>query len=767
MNIQIEKRWRRRIAALLSAVLLISLGGRYTPVVNAAETGAVSNNIHHEDYYEDSGNWASNVKSYLYQERGGNLVRVEEIDSTLVVETYNSSTFALIDKKTIPMELPLFGGFYAGDEYNYIVFGQANPDENDEIEVFRLVQYGKDWTKVKSAGLSDVNTTLPFVSGSLRFCEYQDMIYVRTSHRMYRSNDGVNHQANATFAYNEKTGEFKTAYMGSLNLPEIGCVNRSYNQFIKVDNGQIVALDHMADDPRSLMVFRYHAPANGNIFGDACSVVKACSLEGGVSETYTGAAAGGFEVSSSHYLVAYQSVDQKGDFHGNGRNIYLSKIPRSDFAGPYVQNEKITTYTSSEFGSVSNPVLVKLSNNSFVMLWEKYDLTKVSDTDPNSKGTNTIQFIKLDNAGNHPEGIQSVSGSLSDCQPIVNGNKLIWYVTQNSMPKFYTLDLSTNSITEKNTDPSATATPAPSSSSSVRPSASASARPSVSPSVRPTVTPTATPRRTPAPTGTPIPVTTPRPTATPYPPYDEVVPDDSDLQITDDVGPENPTWDDINASATENVENNNDNDNSNNNDDDNNDTPLFVPEKGSSISNATAQYVVTGSDDTFGTVEYYKPKTNKTSVSIPDTVRIGGITYDVTSIADGAFKNNTRIKNVTIGDGITKIGARAFSGCKNLKKATIGAGVEEIGVKAFNNCKKLSKLTLPSGVNSIGRQAFAGCGKLKSMVVKTGNLTAASVGAGAFKGVPKSAVVKVPKKKKAAYKKIFRQRGLNSKVKIK
>ena len=763
MNIKMKEKWRKSTALFLAAILLLTLGGKQTPVVNAA-SGVVSHNIHHEDYYEDSGNWASNVKSYLFQNRNGSITRVEEVDSSIIVETYNSSTFTLQSSQTISKELPLFGGFYAGDDYNYIVFGQANPNESNETEVFRIVQYRKDWNRVKSASLSDVNTTMPFASGSLRFCEYQDLVYVRTSHRMYRSNDGVNHQANVTFTFHEKTGAIKTAYMGSLNLPEIGCVNRSYNQFIKIDNGKVVALDHMADDPRSLMLFRYNAAANGDIFADACSLVKACTLQGNASEEYTGAAVGGFEVSESHYLVAYQSVDQKADFHGNGRNIYLSKIPRADYEQPFVQSERITSYTSSDFGSVSNPILVKLSNNSFVMLWEKYDLKQASDTNPDGKGTNTIQFVKLDGTGNHMESVQTASGSLSDCQPIVIGNKIIWYVTDNSMPKFYTLDLTTNTITEKNTDPNATATPAPS--SSVTPSASASARPSVSPSILPTVRPTATPRPTPKPTGTPVPVTTPRPTASPYPPYDEVVPDDSDLENNDDVGPDNPTWDDINSSTTEDVEDNN-NDDDNNTGDDDNDTPIFVPEKGASLSNASAQYIVTDSDDTFGTVEYFRPKTKKASAKVPDTVKIGGITYDVTSVADGAFKNNAHITSVTIGDNVTKIGAKAFSGCKNLKKGQLGTEIKNIGARAFYQCKKLSQITIPSNVSKIGKQAFASCTKLKKVIFKTSELTAKKMGANVFTGVPENAIVKVPKSKRASYQKIFRQKGLNKKVKVK
>ena len=150
MSIRMEEKWRRRIAVLLAAVLLLSLGGQHTPVVNAA-TGFVSHNIHHEDYYEDSGNWASNVKSYLYQNRDGSITRVEAVDSSIIVETYNSSTFALQGSQTtIPMDLPLFGGFYAGDDYNYIFHYKGNGrSARDRRGGDRGVGFLRTWAAVR------------------------------------------------------------------------------------------------------------------------------------------------------------------------------------------------------------------------------------------------------------------------------------------------------------------------------------------------------------------------------------------------------------------------------------------------------------------------------------------------------------------------------------------------------------------------------------------------------------------------------------------
>lgn len=734
-------KWKGYVAVFIAAVLLISQGGTSASVVKAA-TGAATHNIHHEDYYEDNGNWASNVKSYLYQNRDGSITRVEEVNSSIVIETYDGTTFALQNSKTLSLELPVFGGFYAGNDYNYIVYGQTNVSENSASEVFKLVQYNKDWSKVRSAGLSDINTTIPFHAGSLRFCEYQDMIYVRTAHKMYRSNDGLNHQANVTFSFNETTGKLTTAYMGNMNLTDIGCLNQSYNQFIKMDMGQLLALDHGAYSPRGIILTRYNAPANGNIFTDSCSVVQISSFAGNEGEEYTGASVGGFEVSNNNYLVAYQSVNQTNDFHGNVRNIYLGKVSRSNFTQSNVQNEQITYNASNEPYSVSNPILVKVSDNSFVMLWERYDLSKASASNPDGKGTDMLQYIKLDGSGNRTEGIQTVTGSLSDCQPIVSGNKIIWYVTNNSLPKFYVLDLTTNRMEIKDT------------------ASITSASPSVS--VSPSASPSMTPGVTPGPTGTPKPITTPRPTATPYPPYDEVVPDDSDLEINDEVGPDNPSLDEINSSATEETEKNEGNE-----EDDDTEAPVSVPEKGAYISSSSARYIVTVSDDTFGTVEYLKPMNYSASVKVPATVTVDGITYDVTSIADGAFKNNMKVTKVTIGNNVTKIGKNAFNGCTNLKNISLGTSIKNIGAKAFYNCRKLSKLTVPSSVTKIGKQSFAGCKKLKNMVFRTTSLTLSKVGNKAFTGIPQNAVIKVPKSKVTAYKTIFRKKGLAVKIKVK
>lgn len=169
-----------------------------------------------------------------------------------------------------------------------------------------------------------------------------------------------------------------------------------------------------------------------------------------------------------------------------------------------------------------------------------------------------------------------------------------------------------------------------------------------------------------------------------------------------------------------------------------------------------------------GAVQYVKPlNTSSTSITVPKEVVLEGVTYKVTTAAASAFKGNKKLTSVTLGNNVQKIAASAFSGCTKLKSVTIGTGVTEIGAKAFSKCTALTKITIPAKVSKIGKQAFGSCKKLKTITIKSKKLTAKSVAAKAFKGVPASATVKVPKAKRAAYKKILRAKGLSAKVKIK
>lgn len=154
---------------------------------------------------------------------------------------------------------------------------------------------------------------------------------------------------------------------------------------------------------------------------------------------------------------------------------------------------------------------------------------------------------------------------------------------------------------------------------------------------------------------------------------------------------------------------------------------------------------------------------NAEKIVIPNEIIIGGQRYKVTEIVNGAFKNNKKITNVTMGTNMEHIGTNAFQGCVKLKTAAIGNNVTTFGDKAFYKCTSLTKITIPSQVKVIGKNAFNGCTKLKRITIKTMELTEGNVGNNAFKNINKKAIVKVPAKKLSVYKRMLKKKGVTGK----
>lgn len=84
--------------------------------------------------------------------------------------------------------------------------------------------------------------------------------------------------------------------------------------------------------------------------------------------------------------------------------------------------------------------------------------------------------------------------------------------------------------------------------------------------------------------------------------------------------------------------------------------------KGASYTIGNGIYKITKDANTDGTVTFVKPiKTTYTSFTIPSTVKIAGRTYKVTAIGANAFKNNKKLKSLTIKSStIASIGTNAF-----------------------------------------------------------------------------------------------------------
>lgn len=147
-----------------------------------------------------------------------------------------------------------------------------------------------------------------------------------------------------------------------------------------------------------------------------------------------------------------------------------------------------------------------------------------------------------------------------------------------------------------------------------------------------------------------------------------------------------------------------------------------TPKKGDKVSDdkKTGSYIITSSEKK--EVAYKAPANkNAKTITIPATIKVKGVTYKVTKIADNSFRNNKKITEITIGKNIVSIGKNAFYGCK----------------------------------------------KLKTITIRSKKLTSKTVSKNAFKGLTRITTIKVPRKEFTAYKKLLKKKGLSSKVKVK
>ena len=375
------------------------------------------------------------MRSYLYRRADGGYTRVEALENTVAVEAYDAD-FQLMTADTVPMELPLFGGFFAGESYHFLIFGQENTGESDSTEVIRVVKYDKNWNRLGQASLRGANTRTPFLAGSLRCTEYYGMLYVLTCHEMYASSDGQHHQANMAFSVRQSDMAITDSQYRVASI-DAGYVSHSFNQFILVDEeGRLVAYNHGDAYPRGAILTRYDLPAGEDTFLNLG--VKDAKVMEFVSSSkhynYTGASLGGLAESDSYYLTALSTVPQTGSVEDHDvSNVVVTATSKSSFSG--TQTTSLTNYAQGGSQSAGTPYLVALSQDRFLVIWNI--LTK--DSYGYFRAGTQIGYAFVDGSGRMIGSGYTAQGALSDCQPIYSGSHVVWYTTQNSTPVFYTI----------------------------------------------------------------------------------------------------------------------------------------------------------------------------------------------------------------------------------------------------------------------------------------------------------------------------------------
>ncbi len=374
---------------------------------------------------QDYGRWSEPVRSYLIKE-GSQLMRVqasEDEAGKFQATYYDASTYKAVSRKTVNTDLPIFGGFATDGNYYYVVTGQNNTSSSDSVEVFRVQKYDKNWNSLGYDSLYGANTMYPFDAGSCRFAFTGNYMAVRTAHEMYSG-----HQANVTILFNTSSATITDSQYDVSNIGR-GYVSHSFNQFVVLNGGKIVALDHGDAYPRSIVLCEY--PTNvtsGKFNSSSVTSTDVLTFEGSIGNNSTGATVGAFEMNSSNYLVAYNTVKRDSDFESyDTHNIYVAVIDKSSKS---ITRRQFTYYDEGS-GDTSTPHMVNIGG-SYLLLWNERNEIFCNKI--------TASGVKVDDA-NTSLGY----GYLSDCKPFYDSstNKVIWYDFNDGEEEFYEINLNT------------------------------------------------------------------------------------------------------------------------------------------------------------------------------------------------------------------------------------------------------------------------------------------------------------------------------------
>ena len=387
--------------------------------------------------YDINGRMASPIQNCLYEE-AGNLVRFEAIDEyndeedkiiRVISINWYDALGKNIESKEIPFQGEEFGGFYKGEEYNYLIFGNNNKEKSDSKEVVRIVKYDREFNELGTLSVNGAYTVYPFASGSLRCAEIGEKILIHTAKIRYDE-----HQSQLTIAFNEDT-------MSLLNADDLGEFQRNhvghdFNQFAMADGNEFIVVDHGDAYPRSIKVSwlrtesmyagerDWYNPRKRGLFSPS-KEKEILNIPGEIGANQTGVSIGSALHTANKVLVGVNRIDYSkatgfDSFNITGkdvdkRDVILYSLDKNTLE---VIENKYTDYTLDKNTTYTAPKMVKLDETRIMLIWNKLNL---------KSDKSVLQYLIVDENGNKLSEIKTLEDmKIADESPIVYNNKVVW-----------------------------------------------------------------------------------------------------------------------------------------------------------------------------------------------------------------------------------------------------------------------------------------------------------------------------------------------------
>lgn len=380
-------------------------------------------------------------RSYL-EPVGNGYMRVFYNGKKIQIE-YLDAKFNIQKTKSLKLELPIWGGFYKGEDGSYyIVEGKNNSNCKDGTEVVRIIKYNSAWKRLGSGSIKaqegwEYEIRYPFYYGCVNMTEANGNIYVITGRQGYvDAKYGKGHQGMMLIRMNETSFNTDIVY---------GDFWHSFAQYIE-SKGSDVYLYELSEGSRATYLSRYDANSTETDYFDAREDSFPVFRYGGTRDSAWSipcyATVDDFALSGQNALGVGTSIDQKKyDSYSYGKtpyNIYLTVTPLSDLSENATKTIWLTSYKKEK--GVVDVKITKINDNRFMVSWNEATDT-LTPTDLNdSLSYNNLHYIFIDGSGNKIGKSFTAKAANSDCHPVLSGNNVVFYASDNLCVDFYTIN---------------------------------------------------------------------------------------------------------------------------------------------------------------------------------------------------------------------------------------------------------------------------------------------------------------------------------------
>ena len=372
----------------------------------------------------------------VYYDSNNNYIGVE----------YYDKAFKILKKNKLDLELEIYGGFYAGNDAYYLVEGQNNPNENDSLEVIRIIKYDTNWNRLGTAKITSNPSMFggevryPFDVGNVEMLEVDNKLYLVTGHEGYvDSSVGQGHQGFLMIEIDKNT------LTGKIIKSDL---SHSFSQYIDQKDSNIYVLE-LSEGGRCTKLSKYN---KSNLSKTSIPIFNYGGTRTSAWAIPCYASVNGMSISQSNVLSIGTSIDQSQYDNVSSslsHNIYLTVTPINDFTQSATQTKWITNY-ANDGKCFTGLEITKINDNRFMISWEEAsaEYGELDMIDNDTLSICKLHYIFVDGSGEKISEEYIANASMSDCKPFVDNGKVIYYASNGNMVDFYAINC-TNGNFEK------------------------------------------------------------------------------------------------------------------------------------------------------------------------------------------------------------------------------------------------------------------------------------------------------------------------------